>query len=275
MSIAQGAGYAPAVRTRAVIAANPDFMFVAHAAGDSPDAAAIATRPGWATCPRGDDAGHVVVLDTDLASRWGPSASSTSCAPWWTPPRDAPPHRRNPDWTANPAAHGPPVRSGGTPARLPGQWVLGGRRPRRSALVAGVAFEAGGVCRWAGSPWSCWTTCRGIHADSRLSPIEAAIVTEARLPRAVLAAMVGELPGQRRRRLPGRVPQPAGRPVPPRRRRAAAGLGATVGHRGHGGGVDRRATAAVDAALAAFLGAVAAVDPRLRSRAPAAPHVHA
>ena len=45
------------------------------------------------------------------------------------------------------------------------------------------------------------------------------MLLQLRLPRVVLAALVGAGAGHRRRRLPGRVPQPAGRPVPARRGR--------------------------------------------------------
>jgi iron complex transport system substrate-binding protein len=74
-SIADGvdpaAGQFPKLTTEYVLDADPDVIFLAHTDGTGVDAAAVADRPGWEDLQavQGD---HVVVLPTDVASRWGP-----------------------------------------------------------------------------------------------------------------------------------------------------------------------------------------------------------
>ncbi|HEX3090084.1 MAG TPA: ABC transporter substrate-binding protein, partial [Ilumatobacteraceae bacterium] len=51
-----------------IISANPDFIFLADG-GES--AATVAARPGWGHMQAVMN-GNVVVLDPDIASRWGP-----------------------------------------------------------------------------------------------------------------------------------------------------------------------------------------------------------
>lgn len=64
------AGY-PQLSAEAVLAANPDLIFLADTRCCGQSAETVAARPGWAelTAVR---KGDVVALDDDIASRWGP-----------------------------------------------------------------------------------------------------------------------------------------------------------------------------------------------------------
>ncbi len=71
-SIADGAGGGyPQLSGEFIVAADPDFVFLGdgECCGQSPDA--VAARPGWDSMSAVTE-GRVVVLDEDLASRWGP-----------------------------------------------------------------------------------------------------------------------------------------------------------------------------------------------------------
>jgi iron complex transport system substrate-binding protein len=74
-NIADGAGRAaggyPQLSAEAVLAADPDVVFLAHSNGQNPTTADVATRPGWSAM-EAVRTGHVVPLDPDIASRWGP-----------------------------------------------------------------------------------------------------------------------------------------------------------------------------------------------------------
>jgi iron complex transport system substrate-binding protein len=60
----------PQLSAEAIIGANPDFIFLADGGfGESP--ATVAARPGWASLKAVTN-GNVVVVDEDIASRWGP-----------------------------------------------------------------------------------------------------------------------------------------------------------------------------------------------------------
>jgi iron complex transport system substrate-binding protein len=65
------AGDFPQLNAEFVLSAEPDYVFVVHSDSSVPTVAEVAARPGWSTLPAVVD-GHVVVLDTDIASRWGP-----------------------------------------------------------------------------------------------------------------------------------------------------------------------------------------------------------
>ena len=65
------AGDFPQLNAEYVLSAEPDYVFVVHSDKSDPTVAEIAARPGWSTLPAVAD-GHVVILDTDVASRWGP-----------------------------------------------------------------------------------------------------------------------------------------------------------------------------------------------------------
>jgi iron complex transport system substrate-binding protein len=74
-SIADGvddaAGGFPQLTAEYVLDQDPDYVFISHAGATSTDLAAITSRPGWAELQAVQE-GHVVLLDDDLASRWGP-----------------------------------------------------------------------------------------------------------------------------------------------------------------------------------------------------------
>ena len=106
---------------------------------------------------------------------------------------------------------------GGMTARL---WLLAAavflaaalltRRPRRAGATSGCSTRVESVVARA-----------AVRALSRspLSPTEESIFWHIRLPRVVLGALVGAMLSVAGRVLPGRVPEPARRPVPARRRR--------------------------------------------------------
>ena len=78
--------------------ADPDLIFLAHTDGTGQDPAEVAARPGWdeLQAVRND---AVVVLDSDISSRWGPRIvellawSSTPPATPASPVRHERPHR--------------------------------------------------------------------------------------------------------------------------------------------------------------------------------------
>lgn len=65
------AGEYPQLTAEFVLAADPDLVLVAHSDGSVPTLDELAARPGWTelTAVANDD---VVLLDPDIASRWGP-----------------------------------------------------------------------------------------------------------------------------------------------------------------------------------------------------------
>jgi iron complex transport system substrate-binding protein len=63
-------GY-PQLSAEAVLKANPDLIFLADTKCCAQSAATVGARPGWGTL-NAVTSGHVVALDDDLASRWGP-----------------------------------------------------------------------------------------------------------------------------------------------------------------------------------------------------------
>jgi iron complex transport system substrate-binding protein len=65
-----GSGY-PQLNAEYLVAANPDFVFLADTKCCQQDAATVAARPGWSAMNAVKD-GQVVNLDDDIASRWGP-----------------------------------------------------------------------------------------------------------------------------------------------------------------------------------------------------------
>lgn len=67
---AKSGGY-PQLSSEFIVKADPDFVFLADTICCQQDAAVVAKRPGWAqtTAVRSH---HVVPLNDDIASRWGP-----------------------------------------------------------------------------------------------------------------------------------------------------------------------------------------------------------
>ena len=65
------AGGYPQLSNEAILAANPDLIFLADVKCCAQNAAAVAARPGWSTLNAVRN-GNVVALDDDLASRWAP-----------------------------------------------------------------------------------------------------------------------------------------------------------------------------------------------------------
>jgi iron complex transport system substrate-binding protein len=64
------AGGFPQLSPEYVVDANPLVIFLSYPGGNA-DPVAVAGRPGWSTVDA-IEAGHVIVLESDLASRWGP-----------------------------------------------------------------------------------------------------------------------------------------------------------------------------------------------------------
>jgi iron complex transport system substrate-binding protein len=65
-----GTGY-PQLSAEYIVKANPDLVFLADAECCHQNAKTVAARPGWSGLAAVKDGG-VVVLDGDVASRWGP-----------------------------------------------------------------------------------------------------------------------------------------------------------------------------------------------------------
>ena len=65
------AGGYPQLSDEFVLKAQPDFIFLADTKCCHQTPATVAARPGWADLPAVKQ-GHVVPLDDDIASRWGP-----------------------------------------------------------------------------------------------------------------------------------------------------------------------------------------------------------
>ena len=67
----EAAGDYPQLSTEAILDSDPDVIFLAYTSGATPAPESLSARPGWdqLSAVRG---GHVIVLDDDIASRWGP-----------------------------------------------------------------------------------------------------------------------------------------------------------------------------------------------------------
>ncbi|HEY5165864.1 MAG TPA: ABC transporter substrate-binding protein [Acidimicrobiia bacterium] len=65
-----GSGY-PQLSQEYIITANPSFVFLADSKCCAQNAATVSTRPGWSRIAAVTGK-HVVTLDDDIASRWGP-----------------------------------------------------------------------------------------------------------------------------------------------------------------------------------------------------------
>lgn len=70
-SIATGGDDYPQLTSEAVVAANPDIIFLANVKAEAMDAETVASRPGWETIDAVVN-DRIISLDDDLASRWGP-----------------------------------------------------------------------------------------------------------------------------------------------------------------------------------------------------------
>jgi iron complex transport system substrate-binding protein len=67
---AKGGDY-PQLSAEYIISAKPDLIFLADEGGSAQPEVDVAKRPGWDSIPAVHD-GHVVALNPDIASRWGP-----------------------------------------------------------------------------------------------------------------------------------------------------------------------------------------------------------
>jgi cobalamin transport system substrate-binding protein len=67
---AKSGGY-PQLSAEYVVKANPDYIILADTICCHQDAATVASRPGWSGLAA-VRAGHVITLNDDIASRWGP-----------------------------------------------------------------------------------------------------------------------------------------------------------------------------------------------------------
>jgi iron complex transport system substrate-binding protein len=68
---AAAAGGYPQLSAEHVVSANPDYIILADTLCCHQDAATVAARPGWSGLAA-VKAGHVIALNDDIASRWGP-----------------------------------------------------------------------------------------------------------------------------------------------------------------------------------------------------------
>src|SRR5580692_8724551 len=67
---ASSGGY-PQLSSEFIVRANPDYIILADTVCCHQDAATVGRRPGWAGLAAVRD-GHVIALNDDIASRWGP-----------------------------------------------------------------------------------------------------------------------------------------------------------------------------------------------------------
>jgi cobalamin transport system substrate-binding protein len=67
---ASSGGY-PQLSSEFVVKANPDFIILADTVCCHQSAATVASRPGWSSLSA-VKAGHVIAVNDDIASRWGP-----------------------------------------------------------------------------------------------------------------------------------------------------------------------------------------------------------
>ena len=67
---ASSGGY-PQLSSEYVVKASPDYIILADTVCCHQDAATVAKRPGWSSLAAVKD-GHVIPLNDDIASRWGP-----------------------------------------------------------------------------------------------------------------------------------------------------------------------------------------------------------
>ncbi|HEY7145707.1 MAG TPA: ABC transporter substrate-binding protein [Streptosporangiaceae bacterium] len=72
---AASAGGYPKLSPEFVVRANPDYIILADTVCCHQSAATVAARPGWSTLSAVKD-GHVITLNDDIASRWGPRVAS-------------------------------------------------------------------------------------------------------------------------------------------------------------------------------------------------------
>jgi iron complex transport system substrate-binding protein len=71
---ASGAGSSggyPQLSSEYIVKANPDYIILADTVCCHQDAATVAARPGWSSLTAVKE-GHVIPLNDDIASRWGP-----------------------------------------------------------------------------------------------------------------------------------------------------------------------------------------------------------
>jgi iron complex transport system substrate-binding protein len=68
---AAAAGGYPQLSSEYIVKANPDYIILADTVCCHQDAATVASRPGWAELTAVKK-GHVIGLNDDIASRWGP-----------------------------------------------------------------------------------------------------------------------------------------------------------------------------------------------------------
>jgi iron complex transport system substrate-binding protein len=68
---AQGGNQYPQLSSEYIVQKNPDYIFLGDSKCCAQNAQAVASRPGWSAL-NAVNKNHVVALDDDVASRWGP-----------------------------------------------------------------------------------------------------------------------------------------------------------------------------------------------------------
>jgi iron complex transport system substrate-binding protein len=70
---AAAAGGYPSLSAEFILKANPDYVILSDtgSTGGGQDAATVSSRPGWSVLTAVQDK-HIIVLNADIASRWGP-----------------------------------------------------------------------------------------------------------------------------------------------------------------------------------------------------------
>ena len=240
---AEGTGGAyPQLNAEFIISTNPDLIFLADTKCCGESAETVAARPGWGSIAAVANGG-VVEMDDDIASRWGPRLVDYMQAVADAVQRVAVGVVNTPAVAvAAPAVPVAPRRDWWIPVSV--AILLG-------ALVLGAMIGPAGPDWWR-VPLALLDRLPLIAVDSGVSDAEWNIdLAHPDAPGRARRRRRGDALA-RRRELPGRVPQPARRPVPARgggRRRARGddrvhgrplGDGRLAGRPGAHGGVRGR-----------------------------------
>ena len=191
---ASSGGY-PQLSAEYILKANPDYIILADTICCHQDAASVAKRPGWSGLAA-VKAGHIVALNDDIASRWGPRVTDLlrDVRPGW------PRARRGEDRRC-----ARPSRARGRPGRPGPRWPGSGRA---GAIAVATAVPRRRPAGWGGH--AARPACGDVRSVARATGHRAAalgirllgcrppstrrdMIWQIRLPRVVLGGLVGAM----------------------------------------------------------------------------------